>query len=91
MTGRTACAVPFCRRTVAGVWAHWLCRDHWRLVDRELKRLRTRLRRRFASRGEVEPVEGGHFWKTPRAWRIACALNRRATRQATERAGGIAR
>lgn len=86
---RTPCAVPFCTRTVKGRWAHWICRDHWRLVDRDLKRLRTKMRQRFERRGEVQAVDGGHRWITPRGWRVCCALNRRMTRQAAERAAGI--
>jgi hypothetical protein len=34
--------VPFCRRTSTHFKNEWLCGDHWRLVDRQLKRFRTK-------------------------------------------------
>lgn len=40
---RTACCVPFCRRTSTLFPHEWVCGDHWRLVDRSLKLVRTRL------------------------------------------------
>lgn len=57
--GRLACAVPFCRRTVAVEpgWREWLCSRHWRLVDRRLRRMliaAQRLRRRGRPRASVE-------------------------------------
>lgn len=86
---RTPCSVPFCRRTVKGRWAYWMCAAHWRLVDRPLKALRTKLRRKYTQLGEVRPVEGGHIWWTPRAWRAVSGLQKRMVRQAAGRAAGI--
>src|SRR5690349_21048332 len=39
---RIRCCVPFCRRTSTRHSDEFLCADHWRLVDRRLKALRTR-------------------------------------------------
>lgn len=38
--------MPFCRRTSTLFPGEWICGEHWRLVDRSLKRLRTRLLKR---------------------------------------------
>lgn len=86
---RTACSVPFCRRSVAGRWAGYLCGDHWRLVDRDLRRLRTKLRRRFMKRGEVVTIKGGWRSLTDRAARAEAGIWRRMVRQAIERATGV--
>ncbi len=86
---RTPCSVVFCRRTTAGQWAFWMCADHWRMVDRSLKQLRTKLRRRFQRRGEVTVTDRAISWLSPRAWRVCCGIHRRMIRQATERASGI--
>jgi hypothetical protein len=53
---RSSCIVPFCRRTSTLFSGEWVCADHWRLVDRGLKRFRTkRLRaiRRLADKYEA--------------------------------------
>ncbi len=86
---RTPCKVPFCGRSKKGAWLWWLCPDHWRPVDRELKALRTRLKRRFRKRGEIQ--EGKTWWRTtsPRASRAIGGVDRRMIRQAIERAAGI--
>jgi hypothetical protein len=93
MTARTACCVPFCARSTKGVWAEWLCSDHWKLVDRSLKALRTRSRRRWRKRGEIEDVEQdgskGYRLTRRRAWRVDRGYWRRMVRQAIERASGI--
>ena len=44
---RLFCLVPFCKRwTRSTKWSEFLCADHYRPVDRRLKRLRAMLRRR---------------------------------------------
>ncbi len=87
---RTPCSIPFCRRTIKGRWAFFICGVHWRLVDRDLKRLRTKLRQRYERRGEVRATDGGHYWTTPRAWRAVSGLQKRMIRQATDRSAGLA-
>ena len=53
MTARLACLVPGCRHTrgdrkgdpiLPGM--EWICAEHWRLVPRPLKAIRTRARRK---------------------------------------------
>lgn len=79
---RSGCCVPFCRRTSTLFRDEWICGEHWRLVDRDLKRLRTRLLIRFKRRPQTMAVR--------RAWlRIEQATWRRMKRQAIERATGI--
>jgi len=39
---RSSCCVPFCRRTSTLFSGEWVCGAHWRLVDRGLKRFRTK-------------------------------------------------
>ena len=49
---RVPCAVPFCRRTRGlrrgdeRLPPEWICGDHWRLVDRRLRRLKAKAERR---------------------------------------------
>lgn len=86
---RTPCCVPFCRRSTAGRWKGFICGPHWRLVDRDLKQLRSRLRRRFMKRGEVVTIPRGWRFLTDRAARIENGIWRRMVRQAIERATGV--
>jgi hypothetical protein len=44
---RSSCIVPFCRRWSTKFPGEWLCGEHWRGVDRALKRLRTKLHKRL--------------------------------------------
>lgn len=50
MTGRTLiCQVPFCRRSTSRpkpYWDEWLCAQHYKLVDKRLKNLRSAAWRR---------------------------------------------
>ena len=89
MTGRTPCSIAFCRRTTKGRWAYWMCPDHWRLVDRSLKLLRLKLRRRYQALGEIVAEPGGYRWTSARSWRAASGLHKRMIRQATARAAGL--
>lgn len=86
---RTLCAVPHCRRSTKGVWAWWLCPDHWRLVDRSLKQLRTKLKRRLRRRGELGEDKRSYWPKSTRAQRTLGGVGRRMIRQAIERAAGL--
>lgn len=79
---RSRCCVPFCRRTSTLFPSEWICGEHWRLVDRDLKRVRTRLMARFKRRRKTMAAY--------RAWeRVERATWRRMKRQAIERATGI--
>jgi hypothetical protein len=91
--------MPGCRRWSRRFSDEWLCVDHWRLVPRDLKLLRTTLIRRWRRRLE----------KTEAIWRVEQALAsrlaftsvrapyrrgeravwRRMKRAAIERAAGI--
>ncbi len=86
---RTRCAVPFCRRSTKGAWAWWLCPNHWRLVSRELKALRTKLKRRFRALGMLEEGKGWYRPATSRSDRALGGIDRRMIRQAIERSAGI--
>lgn len=86
---RTSCSVPFCRRSTAGVWKGFICGPHWRLVDRDLKRLRTRVRQRYMRLGEVVTIPRGWRCLTDRAARADNGIWRRMVRQAAERAAGL--
>lgn len=79
---RTSCIVPFCRRTSTVMPGEWVCGEHWRLVDRGLKRVRTRLIRRWRRNGR---------WDAPdhAVDRTLNAIWRRMKRQAIERASGV--
>lgn len=45
---RSSCIVPFCRRTSTRFRDEWVCGEHWRLVDRSLKRFRSQRLRKAA-------------------------------------------
>lgn len=86
MTVRVACLVPFCGRTSARRWAEWLCGDHYRLVDGDLKRLRIRNRRRWTA---IVASDGAPSRRL-RCETIERAIWSRMKRQAIERAAGLA-
>jgi len=44
--------MPFCRRTSRKFPGEWICGDHWRMVPRPLKTLRTKLRARYRPKWE---------------------------------------
>lgn len=73
---RLPCAVPYCRRGSTRFPPGWefLCGIHWRLVDKALKRLRTKARRKR---------EGARYN------RLEALIWRKMKRQAIERAAGI--
>lgn len=77
---RVACMVPGCRRTLAREKLapkhdQHLCQKHYALVDKRLKRLRVRTRRRHGFCLYAQHLDN-------RIWR-------RMIRQAIERAAGI--
>ena len=43
---RSSCCVIGCRRTSTLFPGEWICGEHWRMVDREIKRLRTKVLKR---------------------------------------------
>jgi hypothetical protein len=53
---RSTCCVIGCRRTSTLFEREWICGEHWRLVDRDVKRLRTKILKR--RRHEVEAAQG---------------------------------
>lgn len=50
---RSTCCVIGCRHTSTLFEGEWVCGEHWRLVDRDLKALRTKLMRRRRKRWAV--------------------------------------
>ena len=96
---RSSCYVPGCWRWSTRFEGDWLCAEHWRLVPRELKYLRTALRRRWRRRlAKAEAQHGAAgakgTWLALR--RAGCAWNRgedavwrRMKRAAVERAAGL--
>jgi hypothetical protein len=96
MPDRISCCVPFCRRTCAGdpETHSWVCADHWRAVPVKLRRLKSRLFRKYRKKfGDAD------YWQFPAGSpkRIeAVSLGRRCDRAwqrckraAIEAAGGI--
>lgn len=43
---RSTCCVIGCHRTSRLFPSEWICGEHWRMVDRDIKRLRTRILKR---------------------------------------------
>lgn len=82
MSDRTPCYVPGCRRTASATFmaghSEFLCGKHYQLVDRRVRRLRTRVRRKALKIGWTASLQV-----------LAARLWDRAKRQATERAMGI--
>ncbi len=57
---RLQCVVPFCRRTMRAnsSFSEWICAGHWRLIDRDLRRLHTKASRAFRhAEAECEAIE----------------------------------
>lgn len=83
MTGdRTPCLVPFCRRTASAAFmrgpGEFLCGNHYPLVDKRLRRLRTRVR-----------LKAGRVGWTPALIALSGRLWARAKGQALDRAGAL--
>lgn len=79
---RIQCCVPFCTASrgdrkddPARPGMEWICSKHWTLVSPDLKRRRSRLRRRHG--------------RTERGWKIEGWIWKRMKAQAIERAAGI--
>lgn len=89
---RTACCVPFCRRTSTLFPKEWLCADHWRLVERRLKRFRTKrlnqLRGRWQKAYAEEPQSKRATMARQAYWRAEALIWERMKRQAISRAAG---
>lgn len=78
------CCVPFCRRWSKRFETEWLCGEHWRLVDRGLKRFRTKRLKEIAllfekidgilkaTDQEAQPDQAAglkvRLWHTSRRW-----------------------
>ena len=86
---RTRCCVIGCRRSRAGRWSWICCAQHWRPVRRDLKLLRTRIKKRFRRRGEITDVHGGWYPNSDRAKRALDGVDRRLIRDAIEKAVGL--
>jgi len=84
LTERLRCLVPFCRRTRAREgYSEWICAKHWPLVDRDLKRRYTRIKRltRKAQRlGRQVALQAGN--------RVGWRIWEQCKAQAIERAMG---
>lgn len=89
---RSRCCVPFCRRTSTRFPQEWLCADHWRLVDRDLKRFRTkRLKALYRAWEKLEATVPGSLSTAAaaRRWhRSEDLIWRRMKHQAITRAAG---
>lgn len=80
---KTNCSVIGCHRTSRRFSGEWLCGDHWKLVDRPLKRFRTRRLReaqlvydRYNGRMKAAQARGGpedEIWKwgAKAAWALS--------------------
>lgn len=86
---RTPCAVPFCRRSLKGLWAWWLCVDHRRLVPIWAKARHRRLKAYFRRRGEIQQDARAWWTTSVRARRAMDAAGREMIRAACRRATGL--
>lgn len=81
-SGRTPCLVPFCRRTASAAFmaghSEFLCCRHYPLVDKRIRRLRTRVR-----------LKAGRVGWTPAMIALSGRLWARAKGQALDRAGAL--
>lgn len=99
MTGRLACCVPGCRRTVeVGRFREWVCGRHWPLVAPRLRRrynMAKRLEKRASQRFLRQyAAQGNRFhWPQHRRWEVMRDLTdrlwQRCKVEAIERAMGI--
>lgn len=89
MTGRTPCAVVGCRRSKKGVWAWWLCRDHYSPTSSRVRRRHARLKAALKRKGEIEV--GEKSWRTlsGRATAIMDLAGRAIIRDANRKARGL--
>jgi hypothetical protein len=74
----TQCCVPFCRHTTRRPFNEWVCGPHWRLVDKRVRSLCGRVKRKANRIG----------W-TPALIALDIRLGAQAKRQAIERGLGI--
>ena len=88
----THCCVPGCahwtRRFPRG-GTDWLCSQHWRLVPRALKSLRTRLVQRYRRRGLMDMTELHYLPRTIAGDRMLHGVWRRMKRAAILAAAGL--
>lgn len=77
---RIACCVPFCRRTYHNRegYDEWICREHWTMTDKSLRKRKSDLHRRAKRKGwtMARKLIASHLWEE-----LKC--------QAIERAAGI--
>jgi hypothetical protein len=74
---RLRCIVPFCRRTTGRAdFEEWICGDHWRLIDKDRRRVYGRHLRRWRRYGS-----SAYGPAAARIWRALSA-------QAIQRAAG---
>lgn len=87
---RSNCCVPFCRRTSTLFQAEWIYADHWRLVDRSLKRFwRQQMRKLYRAweAAEARDPQGREPRRAARRWHAADrTIWQRIKRQAITRA-----
>lgn len=75
---RAACVILGCRRTFPRTHHEHMCRDHYRLADRGLRKLRQKLAARARRQGWTPRLEALDHW-----------LWVRIKRQAQQRARGL--
>lgn len=75
---RARCVILGCRRTFPKTHHEHMCRDHYRLADKRLRRLRAKVAARARREGWTPELEAIDGW-----------LWRRIVRQAQERAVGL--
>lgn len=98
-SGRIACCVPGCKRTLKpGIHAEWCCAKHWPGVDKK-KRERLELSHKRLKRVLAREPQLREYWKYPpgskyrilgvRIWRLHWKIWGECKTQAIERAMGI--
>ena len=86
---RTACAVPFCSRSLKGRWTWWLCTEHKRAAPMWAKARHRRLKAYFRKRGEIGVGKRSWWCTSERAKRVMDAAGREIIRTAIARASGL--
>lgn len=81
MSDRIPCLVPFCGRTMrrtpdSGPDTEFICAKHWPAIDRRVRRLHCKIRRKRKRGAQGLEAAAQRMWD-------------RCRRQAIERAGGI--
>lgn len=86
---RTACAVPFCRRSKLGRWAWWLCIEHYRGVSLAARTRHRKAKAMCKRHGWIETTKTTWWPTNQRARRIMDAAGRLVIKSAIKRATGL--